>query len=223
MSESRFVGWLKRAAILATLALAGALALYAGRVPILVGVGRLLVHEDPLEPADAIVVLGGGNLGRDLAAADLYGEGYAPRIVLTLEPERPLAAEMERRGLPWMKMSDARVEFLGRMGVPVADVTVLNRVVSSTQDEANVVTEWAVANELDRVIVVTDAFHTGRTRLVFGRALAPTGVALSVHATDIGAFDPERWWSDRFTLRDGIFEFQKLMYYRVMYALGRAA
>jgi hypothetical protein len=44
-----------------------------------------------------------------------------------------------------------------------------------------------------------------------------------VHPAPIGRLDPERWWRERATLREGLFELQKLIYYRLMYALGRSA
>mgnify|MGYP001419758134 CR=1 FL=1 len=44
-----------------------------------------LITSHPLEPADAIVVLGGIAAGRAIEAADLYTEGYAPYIILTPE------------------------------------------------------------------------------------------------------------------------------------------
>ncbi len=44
-----------------------------------------LITSESLEPADAIVVLGGIAADRAIEAAHLYMEGYAPYIVLTPE------------------------------------------------------------------------------------------------------------------------------------------
>ena len=45
--------------------------------------GRFLATEDPLERADAIVVLGGARAERWLEAVDLHHEGWATTIVLS--------------------------------------------------------------------------------------------------------------------------------------------
>jgi uncharacterized SAM-binding protein YcdF (DUF218 family) len=65
--------------------------------------------------------------------------------------------------------------------------------------------------------VVTSAFHSARSRYVFGNALAGTSVVLRVHPAAIDRFDPDDWWRHRPTLRDGIFEWQKLVLYRLWY------
>src|SRR5713226_9786570 len=51
-------------------------------VPLLRLVGAFLVVEGELEPAAAIVVLGGTVPFRALAAADIYRAGWAPTVVL---------------------------------------------------------------------------------------------------------------------------------------------
>src|SRR5271157_6178236 len=53
----------------------------------LLGIGRWLVLEDPLEKAQAIVVLSGRMPIRAMEAAKLYREGYAPKVWLTHSTE----------------------------------------------------------------------------------------------------------------------------------------
>ena len=215
--------WLRRGVAglaLVAVAMAG---LYLARAPLLVWVGHQLVHEDTLEEADAIVVLaGGGQIERDLAAADLYTAGLARVVVLTTVPENPVIAEMARRGLTFRSTTDARIGFLEGAGVPIDAVTVLSRHVQSTQQEADLVAEWATSRDIRRLIVVTSSYHSARVRLVFDRTFGDDPV-VRIHPAPIGRFDPEHWWRDRATLREGLFELQKLFYYRLMYALGRSA
>src|SRR5258708_6785455 len=56
-------------------------------------VGRWLAVQDPLQKAQAIVVLSGRMPVRGLGAADLYRGGWAPQVWLTkcAEPGRTLA------------------------------------------------------------------------------------------------------------------------------------
>ncbi len=63
---------------------------------IFLSVGRWLVVEDPLDKADAIVILSGRIPVRAKEAARLYNAGYAPQVWLTDEI-RVIAAELERQ------------------------------------------------------------------------------------------------------------------------------
>src|SRR5213592_1555582 len=56
---------------------------YLFREPILTRVATFLVVSDPLHKADAMEILGGGEPGRARKAAELYHEGWAPRIFIT--------------------------------------------------------------------------------------------------------------------------------------------
>ncbi len=53
------------------------------RVPLLRGAANLWVVSDPITPADAVVVLGGGVDVRPFAAADLYEKGVINRILVS--------------------------------------------------------------------------------------------------------------------------------------------
>ena len=68
----------RRFAVVAVAAAAVALAAFA-----LMEAGAWLVLEDPLQPADAIVVLGGGAPFRAMEAAKLYNQGWAHQVWLT--------------------------------------------------------------------------------------------------------------------------------------------
>lgn len=204
------------------LALCGILAasLYLFRVPALVWIGHQMVHQDPLVEADAIVVLSGGSLSRELAAATLHADGYAPLVVLTRMRENPVVEELRRRGVPTESASDTRVNLLRELGVPVAAIVVLSRIVQSTQDEAKLVADWVASRDIQEIIVVTSRYHSARSRLVFSRAFNDGNTVIRVQPASMEQFEPERWWRDRATLREGVFEFQKLAYYRLMYAFG---
>lgn len=203
-----------------TLCVVLAAGLYIFRVPALVWIGHQMVHEDGLVEADAIVVLSGGSLSRDLAAATLHADGYAPLVVLTSMRESPVVDELRRRGVPTKSSNDTRVDLLRELGVPVAAIVVLSRIVQSTQDEAILVADWAASRDIRKIIVVTSRYHSARSRLVFNRVLNDDNIVIRVQSETIDRFEPERWWRDRATLREGVFEFQKLVYYRLMYTLG---
>ena len=206
------------AATLAAVAVLGFVA-YQLRAPLLTRVGGLLFHEDPLEPADAIVVLGGGRLDRVVEAADLFAAGYAPTVVLTRMREVPVIAELQARGFDVSTELELRLDYLEAFGVPRDATTVLQRVVESTQAEAELVAEWAESRQIGRVIVVTSGAHTSRTRLVFDQVLRGRPTETLIRPSSTSGFEPATWWHGRTDRRDGLIELQKYAYYRVMFLL----
>jgi uncharacterized SAM-binding protein YcdF (DUF218 family) len=208
------------AVVLAATAVVGSVA-YQLRAPLLTWVGGWLYHADPLEPADAIVVLS-GDVGRDLEAADLFAEGFGRTILLTRTPERRVLAALRSRGVEILSDIETRLNYLEALGVARADLTVLQRVVDSTQAEAALVAEWAESREIERVIVVTSAFHTSRTRYVFNQVFRDLDTQILIHPSGESSFAPATWWHTRADLRNGLFELQKYAYYRLTYLLGRS-
>ncbi len=206
---------------LATVAVVGVV-LYELRAPILSWVGGLLYHADPLVPADAIMVLAGDSMDRDLEAADLFAQGYGPTILLTRTPESPVFPTLRSRGLDVISNIEIRLNYLEALGVPRADVTVLQRTVETTQEEASLVAEWAESRQIERIIVVTSAFHTARTRCAFDQMFRDMSTEILVHPSGESTFDPDTWWHTRSEFRNSLFELEKYAYYRLTYLLGRS-
>lgn len=191
---------------------------YVARQPLLAWVGRQLVHVDPLAPSDAIVVLAGGTPTREIEAADVYRAGYAKEIAITVEPEPSSLEHLRRRGIAVRSRVEQRLQYLRDLGVPRAAITALDtREVVSTVEEAALVAQWARGRRLRSLIVVTSRFHSARSRYTFENALQGTPITLRVHPATIDDFRPDDWWRHRPTLREGIFEWQKLIVYRLWY------
>ena len=207
---------------LAVLLAGGAVLAFMGyqlRTSLLTWAGGLLYHADSLATADAIVILGGGGLDREVEAADLYVAGYAPRVVVTRTPEVPVVAELQARGFDVSTDLELRLEYLEALGVEREAVTVLQRVVESTQAEAALVAEWAATDGVERIIIVTTAYHTSRVRLVYDRVFGDGAVEVLVRPSTASGFDPATWWHTRSDRRTGLFELEKYAYYRLMYLL----
>ena len=170
--------------------------------------------------ADAIAVLGGGGLDRQVEAADLFAAGYAPIVLLTRTPELPVVAELQARGLDVSTELELRLEYLEALGVPREATTVLQRVVESTQAEAELIVEWAESRQIGRIIVVTAGYHTSpRAGLVFGWAFRGRPTEILVRPSRTSAFDPATWCHARSDRRNGLVELEKHAYYRFMYLL----
>ncbi len=203
------------AKLLALLAAAALIALVA-TLPF---AGRLLVVSEPLEKSDAIVVLSGSVADRWLEAADLYLEGYAPRILLS--PGRIDRAEeiARERGVRLMSGAEVQRYALEQLKIPGEAISVMPRSVDNTADEAAVTRGIAARNGWTRLIVVTSKYHTRRTRFAFCREFRGTPVTIRVRASRYDEAAPENWWRGRGDIRDVLNEYEKLLLYRL--GLGR--
>jgi uncharacterized SAM-binding protein YcdF (DUF218 family) len=177
-----------------------------------VSLGHVLHHEDPLEPADAIFVLGGAWLTRVAEGGDLYREGRAPIVALSRELPDPGEEALRARGLPVDGVTDAQIQALTAMGVPRQAIQVLEPQVA-TASEATALRELAVARGWHTVIVVTSKLHTTRARLVFRRRMTGTNVQIIMRASRYDTSNVDQWWRERADLRFVLFEVQKLAVY----------
>ena len=122
----------------------------------LVAVGAILIVSDPIQPVDAVVVLSGDDGDRLALAIEMHDQGIAPKLVITdtTEEANELLVQEARRG-----------------GFAPGDIILTTIQVRNTVDEARAVRELAQNNGWKGVMVVTDPFHSLRTRVVFRREL----------------------------------------------------
>jgi uncharacterized SAM-binding protein YcdF (DUF218 family) len=200
----------------ASLVLVG-LSLYVARVPLLTWIGGLLVHQDALEPSNAILVLAGGVFDRELEAAELYRAGLAPMVLMTREPDPDVLTLLRERHVRVESSLDLRMRVLTELGVPPAHITVLPGTVLATVHEAQAARRWAEQARPRSLIVVTSSFHTARSRFIFLDQFDGLDVTLRFAAARMSDFQPQTWWQRRNTLRDGVFELQRTLFYRLRY------
>jgi hypothetical protein len=160
-------------------------------VGVFLGVGRWLVVEDPLEKAQAIVVLSGRIPIRAKEAARLYNAGYAPQIWLTRTNEP--AASLQEMHIAYIGEDFFNSRVLMHEGVPLNAIHVLEPPIDNTADEIR-----AVANEVSReqsgaVIIVTTKAHTRRVRTLWKELSGGRGRAI-VRAAPTDPFAPDHWW-----------------------------
>lgn len=173
------------------------------------GAGSLLVTDEPLEPADAIVVtLDSGGAGT-LEASNLVKAGIAGRVALFADPPSPEYQEFVRRGLPYEDRAALQAMQLQRLGVE--DVVRIPVAVWGTDDVARALPSWCMSNGYRVVVLVTEAGHARRTRRVVDRVLSGSPVRVIVRPSAYSAFDPNGWWQTRAGARMGIIETQKLL------------
>jgi uncharacterized SAM-binding protein YcdF (DUF218 family) len=99
------------------------LILLVGGVVAFRSVGYWLIVEDPLQSADAIVVLSGGLPFRAVEAARLYRAGYAPEVWIT----KPVGytRDLEPMGIQYLGEEVYSREVLLHFGVPASAIRIL--------------------------------------------------------------------------------------------------
>lgn len=190
MKDRRW-GWRLPEAVLILVALAFA-------VPMGLNVlGAALITDDPLHPADAILVLAGDSREGDRVqhAVGLFKRGLAPLLVLSGTPMgfRTHEADVMRR----------HAEFLG---VPSNRILTVKQNTDSTKEEAGVVVSILKRRGLKNVILVTANYHTGRAKRIFERAAGPDGPHFLASPVDDGLFEPEGWWMRRRYAKTFVYE-----------------
>lgn len=168
--------------------------------------------SDELADADAIVVLGGDIDVRPFAAAALYKQGYAAKILLS----NIQFGRAERLGLV-PSNTELNRDVLRKLGVPETAIVTIGDNNSSTRQEAAAVREWALQSQAKRIIVPTELFAARRTRWIFDRELGPVGVEVLVHAFPSPGYTLADWWRHRYGLIDFNNEVLKYLYYRAKY------
>ncbi len=163
------------------------LILYLARRPILRYAGDFLVVEDPLQPSDALVVLGGDNAYADRAAraAELYRGRWAARVVASGPALRPHLSE-----------ADLTHKDLAARGVPADALVRFAHTAQSTREEAQALGRLVVERGWGRVLIVTSNHHTRRSRYIFRRVF-PSSVQVRVVSAPDREFAPESWWHTR--------------------------
>ena len=181
------------------------------------GAARLLiVGDDDPQRADALVVLGGSAvyLERNQAAARLFHEGRAPRILLTNDGLRGGWSPTEQRNPFFVERA---VSVLQSEGVPADRIGVLPGVVSSTYDEAVLLRRYAAQHNLRSLLVTTSAYHTRRARWTFGTVFSGSGIEVAVYPVPPGRQTPfpTLWWLSPRGWQTVAAEYVKLLVYRL--------
>ncbi len=161
--------------------------LYLLRVPILEAAGGFWVTEDPAAHADAIVILGDDNFYADRAerAAELYRQGWAPRVVASGRYLRP-----------YVSIADLMQRDLQERGVPPEAIQPAPQHADNTLEEARALAPLLLQNHWKRILLVTSNYHTRRARYICERVFPP-GTEVRMEAARDADYDPDAWWKTR--------------------------
>ncbi len=170
----------------------------------------VLISNERLKKADAIVLLEGDGLNRVKPAADLYLQGWAGRIIVSggiytpdygSYPSEYLAPELVKSGVPSEKI-------------------VIEGKSQHTREQAEEVLELARRNDWKIIILVASPHHQYRAFLTFLKVMKEKQIKIQIinsPARELPWFE-ETGWGKRITLIDS--EFEKIEKYG---ALGQVA
>ncbi len=180
---------LKGIAVLILAALVSGLAGWLTAPAWLPGVAAALIDEDPLGPADLLVVLSGSIPDRPRYAADLFHQGLAPRLFCASSqvPDLLVAA-----GRP-MTQAEISAALLRRYGVPEQAILVVNRS-TSTFEELSLVRDTMADRGWKRAILVSSPTHLRRIRITWDRLNPRGGPVAILRATPYSNFHRGAWW-----------------------------
>ena len=172
-------------------ALVTAMLLCAAAVLALRGAGRWLVREDPLAPADTIVVLSGGLPWRAKEAARIFCLGEAHEVWVS-QPASP-AVELASMGISYVGEEYFNREVMTHNGVPEAAVRVLPDSAADTEEEVAEIAREMRREQKASVIIVTSPQHTRRVKALWRKIVGDHPHAV-VRAAFQDPFDPDHWW-----------------------------
>ena len=200
----------RRAALILALLLAAVGAIPATRHAVLRALGSALVVADAIEAADVVVISESGGswefLAAEIDASDLYQRHQVSQVVVLKATPNPIDLELARRGV---KIEDVTISILRQLGVPDGAIVTLEAGEGGTLESTRALASWARARPA-RVLVIIGAAHARRYRRTLLRVWPAEVPAPRVTYPRRTPFTIDAWWTTRRTLREGLFELEKL-------------
>jgi len=173
------------------------------------GMGAFLITSDPLQQADAIVVLSGGGLPRIQEGVELFNDKYGQWLVLTetgqIDPDVGLNTT-----------SISKVDTI-MMGIPSGAVLITQVDADSTYKEAIAVRNLLQQKNLSTCIVVTDPYHTRRASIIFKDIVEKAGIDVSIHSVAGSWYRSDNWFLSGKGWNATLREYIKLIAYSIFY------
>jgi hypothetical protein len=170
---------------------------------LLVAAADLWIVSDPIGPADAVAVFGGGIGDRPFAAAQYYRHGLVKKILVS------------NAGGVFMPDVAVTKGILLKLGVPASAIETFGNDLGNTHQEVLALQAWAERNKACSIIVPTEIFSARRVRWMLHRAFGDECVMRVI------ALDPPQIRQDWWRHTQGINAFQneilKYIYYRLNY------
>jgi hypothetical protein len=201
------------------LAAASIVAVPPVREPVLRAAGWALIVNEPVAPADIIVIVPGIGGAGALEAADLVQSGIATRGAVFADPPSGEDHEFIRRGLPYEDAAARQIDQLKWLGV--TDVVQIPRAdIETIEGAAEVLSAWCDQHRFRSIVFVTNRQHSRRLRRVLDRVMKGHSTRTTVQPSRYSGFDPDQWWKTRTGVRIEIVELQRLVLEVVLHPIS---
>lgn len=169
-------------------------------IAFVLGAGFYLSPQQDSKPADAIVVVSGGQTTtRAQKGIELYEADMAPKLIFSgaaIDDGPSNAREMKRQAL-----AD---------GVPPSAITI-DEVSQNTYENAEGTKKLLEQTGAKSIILVSSPYHLRRAKITFEKVLGPDYTVIPVASFD-NRWSKSAWWSNPFGLRITISELFKVFY-----------
>jgi len=186
------------------------LLLFLFRYPILRGLGNWLISEDDPQKVELVVVLGGSSFDRATKAAELYRKGYATQFITT---GQHVSGALEVLELDYTEADLSKIQMV-KEGVPEANIYALEAG-TSTREEADLLLNYCIENNIASIAIVSDKFHLRRVRYSFSDDFEEANIAFYCIGAKSSQYDESRWWQAERGLLMVSREYMKLVYYMI--------
>jgi uncharacterized SAM-binding protein YcdF (DUF218 family) len=168
---------------------------WANREGLLRWVADLWIVSDPIGPADAVAVFGGGLADRPLAAVQYYRQGLVEQVLVDLAASEAVLLEL---------------------GIPADAIETFGDDLRNTHEEVLALRDWAEHHDLRSIIVPTEIFSTRRVRWMLHRVF-PSDFQIRVVALDPSQYRRDGWWRHTGGITAFKTELIKYLYYILKY------
>ncbi len=172
----------------------------AGIFILLVIIGAILIVGDPVEKVDAAVILSGDDGDRLEHALVLSESDFFHKLVIT-NTSRTTNARLRQEAISG--------------GFDRSDIYFTSSQVNSTYDEAKAVLELAQNKGWQKLMVITDPFHSLRTSTIFRDVFRGSEIEIAVHPVAGHWFRASTWFMTSEGWRYTILEYTKLFSYLI--------
>ena len=178
------------------------------RFDILRGFGNYLDDSEQPQPAQRIFVLGGGAFDRGHQAARLWHRGFAPRIICT---GNYISGTIKSLGLEYTEAQLTRMR-IWNLDVDSTLVEAID-IGTSTMEESDFILNYCLENSLNKIISVSDKFHTHRIKNVFEEKFEEARIQVIYCGSPSSRYNEAEWWRKEAGLIMVNNEYIKLGYY----------
>ncbi|MEF2146220.1 MAG: YdcF family protein [Desulfovibrionaceae bacterium] len=174
--------------------------------------GQWLQVDDGPNQADYILALAGDS-SRDIHAAELFRQGFAPALLVSHGWERP-ATEVDRLnarlGYPqYENFEHEHRQIYAQLGVPSQALEFFGNGHVSTVEEAEALRAHLKGRPV-RLLLVTSPYHARRAKTIFQDIYPEATVRMVI--TPHESFR-ESWWTDQHSAQMVVLETAKILHY----------